>query len=395
MESHPVHPVSADPVTLPPSWRRGLIALVAIGALLTLAGVLVEPQRTWSSLLLGAFFALCLGLGGLLFVAFAYVTKAGWSVAVRRVPEAMAATLPVGMACMLIALLGMPWLYEWSRPEAAHDHLLHEKAAWLNVPFFTARTIFYMVIWLGFAGLILRMSRRQDQKDDISFTRRNVVLSTVFLIVFAFTFSAASFDWIMSLEPHWFSTVFALYHITGMFLAALAAITVALIVLRRLGPFRNILHPEHLHDIGRLTIGFCMFWGYLWFSQHMLIWYSNIPEETAYYVGRQSGAWEPIFLLNVFVNWLVPFLALLSRPSKRSETVMLNVALLLLAGRWLDLYVGILPAAMPDPAFGIFEIGPVVAVLSLTVLAFFRAFRSAQPVPVHDPYLVESLHHHS
>jgi hypothetical protein len=392
MERDLVRPVAAKPVALPPAWRRGLVAVGVAGVLVTALGLLVNPARAWPNVLLAAFLALGLALGGLLFVAFAFVTKAGWSVAVRRVPEAMAATLPVGIAAMVVALLGAPWLYEWSHADAvAADHLLQEKSAWLNVPFFASRAVLCFVVWLGFAAVILRLSRRQDERGDFRPTRRNVVWSTLFLVAFALTFSAAAFDWIMSLEPHWFSTVFALYHITGLFLAALAATTVLVIVLRRLGPFRGVVRADHRHDLGRLTLGFATFWAYLWYSQHMLIWYGNIPEETSYYVARLAGAWGPLLVLSLVVNWLVPFLVLLPRTAKRNEGVMLTMALLLLAGRWLDLYLGILPPFLGEPGLGPWEVAPVAAALSLTVLAAFRALARHPVVPAGDPYLVESL----
>jgi len=397
MEGHSLHPMDAEPVALPPAWRRGLIATCAAGVLLTAVGLVADPARTWHSVLLAGFFALGIGLGGLLLVAFSYVTKAGWSVALRRVPEAMAMSLPVGIAGIVLAFLGIPWLYEWSHMDAvARDHLLHEKSAWLNVPFFLARAAVYCAVWLVFANAIVKVSRGQDAAGGAAATRRNVVLSTLLLVAFAPSFSGASFDWIMSLEPHWFSTVFAAYHFAGVIVSALASITVLAIVLKRLGPLKTVLRPDHLHDLGRLTLGFTTFWAYLWFCQHMLIWYGDIPEETQYYVLRQTGAWTPILVLSVIVNWLVPFLALLPRNAKRAEGVMLGVALLLLAGRWLDLYLGILPPALgTSPALGVQEIGPVALILPVTALAILRAFGRARPVPVSDPYLPESLQHHT
>jgi len=208
------------------------------------------------------------------------------------------------------------------------------------------------------------------------------------------TFSLASFDWLMSREPHWYSTVFAAYQFAGVFLGGLAVLTVLLVALRRAGPLRGVVTDDHLHDVGKLTLAFATFWAYLWYCQHMLIWYGNLPEETAYYVARSRGAWEPLLVLDPLVNWLIPFLALLPRPAKRSEGVMLNVALLLLAGRWLDLYLQVLPPTLPDgPAFGPWEAAPVAAAAAAATLVIFRALRRAPLLPAGDPYLVESLHH--
>jgi len=397
MERGPLPARPADAVALPARWVRALRALVALGVAGTAVGFLLDPARTWANVLLAAFFALGLGLGGLLFVVLGHVTRAGWSTAIRRVPEAMAATLPLGAAAVVIALAGIPWLYAWSDTAVvAGDHLLQLKSPWLSAGLFVARALVYLACWLGFGVALLRVSRRQDETGDPAATARSVALSAGFLAVFAVTFSLACFDWLMSLEPHWYSTVFALYNAAGLLLAALAAITVLVVVLRRLGPLRGVVRDDHLHDLGKLTLGFSTFWAYLWFCQHMLIWYGHIPEETAYYAARQQGAWGPVLVLNVVVNWLVPFLALLPRPAKRRESTMLGIALLLLAGRWLDLYFMILPPFLGASAgVGVCELAPVAAVLPLLGLAVFRALRRAPLVPVGDPYLSESVHHHA
>lgn len=379
-------------IALPLRWRNALRGLVVLGALLTLLGWTLAPGRTWPSLLLGAFYALGIGLGGLLFVVFSYVTRAGWSVAFRRVPEAMAATLPWGAALMVLALPGMPWLYEWTHEGAVTGG----KAAWLDTGSFVIRALLYLAVWVVFAWMIRTVSRRQDTSGDMEATARNTALSAAFLVVFAITFSLASFDWLMSLEPHWYSTVFAVYNFSGLFLASLAALTVLLVALRRLGPLHGVVRPDHLHDIGKLTFGFATFWAYIWFCQHMLIWYGHLPEETAYYAVRQEGAWGPLMVLNPVVNWLIPFLALLPRPAKRRESVMLNVAILLLVGRWLDLYLMIVAPFSPgSPPFGIWEIGPTLLALPLVVLVLLRALRLAPLVPAGDPMLGESLRHHT
>ena len=275
------------------------------------------------------------------------------------------------------------------------DPLIEKKRAWLNAGFFMVRATLYLAVWILFGAALRRLSRSQDENGDGGSLGKFTALSAIFLIVFAVTFSGACFDWIMSLEAHWFSTVFAVYCFSGLFVAALAAITVTAILLRRRGPLKGILRPDHLHDIGKLTLGFTTFWAYIWFCQYMLIWYSHIPEETSYYVTRFHGAWGPLTVLNPIVNWLIPFLILLPRPSKRNESIMLGVALLLLVGRWLDLYLLVNPALMHAPHFGIWEIAPVAAGLSLAVLGFFTVFSKANPVPRRDPLLIESLHHHT
>jgi len=372
--------------------RRFLIVVAALGALLTLVGWLAAPERTCAAVLMAAWWVLGIGLGGLAFVAFSYVTRAGWSVALRRVPEAMAGTLPLGAVFVAVALAGSSVLYEWMH-ESHHDEILAKKAAWLDPAFFLARAAVYLAVWLAFARAIRAVSARQDETGDPAATARNLRLSTIFLVCFAITFSLASFDWIMSIEAHWFSTVFAVYCFSGLFLAALATITLLAILLRRRGDLAGVLRAEHLHDLGKLTLGFSTFWAYIWFCQYMLIWYGHIPEETSYYVTRFGGAWGPLMIANVVVNWLVPFLVLLPRPAKRDEGVMLWIAVLLLAGRVLDVFLLVQPGLRDSPAFGIWELAPLAAAVPLTVFWMQRASRRIHAVPRRDPMLGESLHY--
>jgi len=382
---------------LSPGQRRTLIATIAIAAGVCFIGAFAAPERTWANILLGAMYLVGLSLGALLFLVFGYVTHAGWNVAFRRVPEALAGTLPVGALFVLLSLAGLPLLYEWSHAGAMeHDALLASKSWWLEPSAFVLRSIAYLVIWLLFARLIIKGSRATDAAAAGRALSRNVVLSAVFLVVFAATFSLATFDWLMSLEPHWFSTVFAVYNFSGVVLSGLAAITLACVALRRAGPLRGIFRDDHLHDLGKLTIGFSTFWAYIWFCQYMLIWYGNIPEETAYYVLREQGAWAPLTFFNPIVNWLVPFLILLPRATKRDEGWMVKVAVLLLVGRWFDLYTMILPSRTPEgPVLGLVEIAMPVMATAIAILAFSRAWGRASVVPTHDPLLVESVHHHT
>ncbi len=422
MEGNPVHPVAAagsvadvvdpppaaapvpskaasltPPVVLPSGWQRGLTVAIASGALLTILGFVFARERACAGMLLASHYAIGIGLGGLMFLVLGYVTQAGWHTAFRRVPEAMAGTLPVGAALTGVALLGFTWLYEWSHADAvAGDALLQEKSFWLNTGFFLARAAIVLALWLVFARLMRRTSVEQDSTGDVRAVGRLSALSAVFLVIFAITFSVASFDWLMSLEPHWYSTVYAVYNFAGLFVSALAAMLILLIVLRRMGPLKGILRDDHLHDVARLTFGFATFWGYIWFCQYMLIWYGNIPEETAYYVTRSNGAWKVLMLVNPIVNWLIPFLVLLPRPAKRSESILIKVATLLLLGRWLDLYLMINPSIAPGgPALGIWDLAPLLVALPLVVLWCYRVLGRRNLLPVGDPSLGESLHHHT
>ncbi|HEX9655344.1 MAG TPA: hypothetical protein VGB89_00360, partial [Bacteroidota bacterium] len=243
---------SEDVLAGTPRLRRNLTLVVALGAITAAIGAIVAPERAWPNILLASFYLLSLGLAGVLFISLQYVSNAGWSVAIRRVPEALAGILPTASLLMLITLLGIPSLYEWSHADAVSgNHLLQAKAGWLSVPFFVIRTILYLGIWFVFAFYLRKFSRQQDTTGDLSFTRKNKKLSGGFLVVIALTFTLASMDWIMSLEPEWYSTIFGMYNLSGMLLNGLAAITVVVVILRRTGPLRKVVTDSHLHDLGK------------------------------------------------------------------------------------------------------------------------------------------------
>lgn len=367
-------------------------ALLGLGALGTGIGLLQDPARAWTGILMASYGLIGIGLGGLFFVALNYVVGATWPVAFRRVPEAFVVAIPLGAAGLAGVFALQPSLYPWM---AEAGHVEGFKGLWLSPAFFYARAAAYVALWIAFAVAIVRTSRSQDHTGGARATSRNVRLSIAFVIVFALTFWLASFDWIMSLEPHWYSTIFGVYNFAGAFASALALLILVLLWMRRHGPLAGFVTDQHLHDLGKLLFAFSTFWMYIWFSQYMLMWYSNIPEEAAYYVHRRGGAWLPLFYLNVVLNWVVPFLALLSRSAKRGR-VLACVAATVLAGRWVDLYLMVWPAVIAGGArAGLGEIGPTLAAAGLFMLAFSRMFRSAASVPVGEPALAASLHYHS
>jgi hypothetical protein len=270
------------------------------------------------------------------------------------------------------------------------------KELWLSPVFFAGRSTVYLVIWIVFGWAILRVSRRQDQDGDESHTRKNARVSAAFLVVFAITFWLASYDWIMSLEPHWYSTVFGVYQFAGLLLSGLAMIAILVIWLEKLGPLNGVLTEEHLHDLGKLIFGFSTFWMYIWFCQYMLIWYANIPEETIYYVRRLHGFWEPVFLLNLLLNWGVPFLVLLHVGAKRSRGMLVKICWVILVGRWVDLYLMIMPPIVGEqPVFGVWEVGLMLGAAGFFFLALLRVLPKANAVPSRDPFLAESLTYHN
>jgi hypothetical protein len=374
---------------------RLLSVMVVGGGLALVVGAMVSPTRVWSNLLVASFYIVTLALGSLTFIAMMTVCGAGWNVAFRRVPEAMGRTLPLaGVAVLAIVALGRP-LYSW-HADAHGSGTFWFKELWLDSNFLMIRAVVIVALWSLFSLLIVQLSRRQDNTPQPSSLSINSFVSAAFLVVFAFTFSIASFDWLMALEPMWFSTMWGVYQFAGMMMATTSAVVVICLILRNRGPLKGVFTDEHLHDLGKLQVGFSCFWIYIWFSQYMLIWYTNIPEETTWFTLRLQGAWAPVVVANLLVNWIIPFFVLLPRASKRSASVMMKIAVLVLIGRWIDLYQMVFPATIGDtPVFGGWEVAAIVCGLGLFALLASRAFSSARPVPSYDPYLGESLHYHA
>lgn len=374
---------------------KNLTLLMIIGALVTLVGIVFVPQRAWANLLLANYYILGTAIGAVVFIALMFVSNAGWATAIRRVPEAMIAVLPVSGIIMIVTMLGIHSMYEWSHTEVlAQDHILQAKTAWLNVPFFVLRTVVFIAIWVGLASYVVRLSHKQDGNGDIIFTKRSKTASAIFLVVFGLTFTLASMDWIMSLEPHWYSTIFGIYNICGAFLNGLAVITLFVLLLKRLGPFEHILTEQHLHSLGKLIFAFSTFWMYIWFSHYMLIWYSNIPEEATYMVNRHQGSWLIFTIVNVVFNWAIPFVALLPAWTKKHEGFLFRVCIIIMIGHWIDLFWMIMPPFMKAaPVLNIWEVGPLLGTIALLFFVTLRAFSKWNPVPTNDPMLVESLPH--
>ena len=371
--------------------------LVAAGALVLLAGWFIEPEQALGNLLLGAFLLLTLGLSGLVFLALEQVTGALWSASIRRVPEAMAATLPAGAAVFALALAlnlnQYPWMHE-AHGDANSPYWF--KQLWLTPTFFVARAIFYLGVWVFFANRLLRVLRGYDEGWSESARSTSVRLSAAFLVVFGLTFCLASFDWIMSFAPHWYSTIFGVYNFAGLMLSGLAIIAILAIREQSKGPLRGALSPEHLHDLGKLMFAFSCFWMYIWFSQYMLIWYANIPEETGYFLDRLSGSWGPVLLLNLALNWALPFLILLAVNSKREPRILVKVCWVILTGRCVDIYLMILPTfggvTLLSPIWGL---AATAAAAGAFALLYTDAFSQEAPVPTTDPRVAEALHYHN
>jgi hypothetical protein len=374
--------------------RRWMQFATAGGAIVLVLGLWLAPQRAWPDLLLGSFAMVCLGLAGLFFVALQYASGAVWSIALRRVGEAMSSALPAGAAGILLVLIAHPALYPWyGKTWANPESYTAFKQAWLSYPFFLVRAVMYVALWIGFARAMRRNSRRQDVEGGMALSRSNTRLATAFIVVFGVTFWLASTDWVMSLEPEWSSTIFGIYHFSGMFLAGLAAVALLAVGLRRAGPLRRCVNDSHFLDLGRLIVAFSTFWAYIWFSQYMLIWYANLSEETPYMVLRTSSGWGKLFVWNLLLNWALPFLLLLPRANKMNPRTLCAASILVLLGRVTDLYLMVIPPFAPaSPWPAVWDVATLALVSGGFVLLTLSSFFSAAPVPMGDPLLAESVH---
>ncbi len=372
-------------------WRgAALVGVIAIGISLGVAAATPDGWRRFFFAYLVAFaYVLSLALGSLYFVLLHHLTNSGWSVVVRRIAEVFAGTLPFLAVLGVPLLFGLGELYPWARAGYAGAHA---KAAYLNVPFFAARWVIYFAVWGALGRFYLRRSSAQDVSGDASLTVTMRRWSAPAMIAFAVTLSFAAFDLLMSLDPGWYSTIFGVYYFAGAAVGVYALLPLASFLLQRAGFIRRSVTVEHYHDLGKLLFGFVVFWAYIAFSQYMLQWYANLPEETHWFVVRQQHGWGWVGLALVFGHFLIPFVALLSRAPKRRPPFLAAVAAWVLVMHWVDLYWLVMPAASPaSPALHVVDLTVLVGLVSLLVAAAAFVARGRALVPEGDPRLEESL----
>lgn len=377
---------------------RGLApAIILIAAGVIAYGLVTDAARVWPNLLLDGFYVMSLGVSGLFFLASQRLTGARWSAGLRRVPEALMLILPVAAILILALYFGRHTLYSWSRPEAfLHESPIAGRAQYLQVPLVFGRAAATLVLWMLFAFAFRRTSLAQDRHpaDSLRHHQRLTRLSALFTVLFAPTFTLATYDWIMSLDPTWFSTMFAVNVFAGTFVQGIAAVTLAVVVLHQRGVLKTPI-DDQLHDLGKMLLAFTTFWAYTWVCQYLLIWYGNIPEEVTHYAKRTNGPWVIPFAASFLLNWAIPFVTLLSFKTKRDPAILKVVCLLLLAGHWLDLYVLIMPASWERPVFGVYEVAIAAGYLALVTLVFARNLARAPLVPVNDPVLAAEMFQHA
>jgi hypothetical protein len=372
------------------------LLLVAMGVITFFMGLKGDPKRAWANFLLEYFFWLCIGLSGVFFSALQHLTGSFWSTPIRRISEVFIAYLPIAFVLFFVlAFLGLPQLYSWTDPKVVSgDPILMSKVGYLNTPFFIVRQIalFAFVFILG--GWMVRNSLRQDRNGNSRLTHLNSRISAPFILFFAWLFTFAAFDLMMSLSPHWYSTIFGVYCWAGLFYSGLAMITLWVITLRKKGVLAPFVNENHYQDLGKLMFAFLVFWGYIAFSQYMLIWYANQPEETAYMMTRVNGDWRHISQALMLFKFVIPFFLIVSRWSKRWENYLLAMTLWFLAAQWLDIYWMVFPTFYKTPVFGWMEVGMFAGFAGLFLFSVTDFLSRVTPVAIKDPRLPEGLRHH-
>jgi hypothetical protein len=387
-----------EQATIPPGhlWNR----LPAIGAGFALVGVAAcailgpaNPKQFFFSWLVSFLFFLSLALGALFFVLIQYAAQGGWGIVLRRIGETTFATIPAMAALFLPLVLGLHDLYEWTHAEVvAQDPLLRWKAPYLNVPFFLIRAVLFFGIWSFIAILYFRGSRGQDVTGDPGVSARLRLLAGPSIIVLALTQSFAAIDWIMSLTPHWYSTIFGVYFFAGSFVGFIALLSVIVVAMRGAGLLDTVISTEHLHDVGKMLFAFTAFWAYIAFSQFFLIWYANLPEETFWFKARMEGSWMTASTFLLFGHFVAPFFYLMGRAVKRKGATLAIGGTWLLIMHFVDLYWQVMPTLHPA---GIrpsaLDVAAFVAVGGCFVAAASWLMRRQALVPLRDPRLAESL----
>lgn len=355
-------------------------------------------NRPWAAVYIAAFFFFMLSLGTLAFYAVQRASQAGWSPLLFRVMEAITAYLVPGgiivFVILVLSVLHMNHLFVWMDPETvAHDELLQGKAGYLNPVFFLVRAAIFLGGWIGYREISRRLSLAQDASDDNSNFKKNFKWSAAFLVFYLISESMMSWDWIMSVDPHWFSTLFGWYVFASMFVSGITTIAMVTIYLKSKGYLPDV-NNSHIHDLAKFMFGISIFWTYLWFSQFMLIWYADIPEEVTYFVTRIEGFKLPFFTLLV-MNFIFPLLVLMNSDYKRVNWFVVMTGIVVLLGHYLDVYMMITPATVGDQWYiGIPEIGGILFFAGAFVFWVFRALTKAPLQPARNPFIEESRQFH-
>lgn len=410
--------------------RTLTMTLIVVGLAATLFGIMGDHtdhhQRTWANLLVNGFFFLGISLGALFFFALQNATETGWTVLVKRIFEGIMGFVPVGALVMIVVLAAgsahVHHLYHWMDSTLYHpyivgegatatymdeavqgsvanpnyDKLIADKKAFLNQPFFWVRSLLYLAVFVLFGRWFRQQSLQMDKETGDTLVKRHLLnyrRSALFLVFFAVFSSTLAWDWLMSIDTHWFSTLYGWYAFSGMWVSAMVTAVVIALYLKRKGLLPQV-NNSHIHDMGKWVFAISFLWSYLYFSQFMLIWYSNIPEEVTYFQTRIDH--YPVLMWGTFfINFAVPMVMLMSRDAKRSPRFLIGVGAVIFVGHWLDVNMMVMPGALGHDFHGIgmLEVGMFLAFLGVFIHTVLTALTKAPLTPVNHPYLDESVHH--
>ena len=374
---------------LPAGLNKLGIILFAIGLVLVIAAYLIDSTRSAFDNVIFLMFMTSVGLGSLFLICIEYLGGAVWSTPFRRIAEFFGSVLFLLPLIAIPAYMNLHGLYHWSHPEvAATDEVIKVKSSYLNPVSFGIRTLIFYAIWIFFYAVIKRNSSKQDVTKDQKLTSINIKFSAIFMPIFAISITLSAIDWLMSLEPHWFSTMFGVYYFSGSVLAGLAIVTLVVVLLQEKGYFGSWMNDDHYYSFGALLFAFTNFWAYIGFSQFLLIWYANLPEETAWFMHRSEGSWLIISIALIFARFIVPYFALLSQPSKKNPKVLKFVSIWILCAHILDLYWIVMPVFSKDGfILGWQEFGFPILAVGLLILIFSYKAKRENLIPIGDPKL--------
>lgn len=382
------------------------MALMAIGLIALIFGFVSNPHGAWPALLFNTYFYIGIAVFGVFFVALQYVAEAGWSIVLKRVPEAIMAALPVFSLIMLFIMVAsiMHWnhIYHWLHEgimtvgHEDYDAIIAGKEAYLNASFFIIRTIIYLLGWNYFAKKLRTLSVLEDKEGGTAIHFRGVSSSAWFMVFFAVTSAMASWDWIMSIDTHWFSTIFGWYIFAEWCAIGFTTVLLFTLYLKRKGHLQDV-NENHIHDLGKWIFAFSLVWTYIWFSQFMLIWYANIPEEVTYYTARlEVENYKFLFWFSMIINFIAPIILLMSRDAKRNNGRLIFVSCIILLGHWLNSYLLVAPGTLGTHGhIGFTEVGIGLGFAGLLIYLVLNALTKEPLETKNHPFLDESKHLHT
>jgi hypothetical protein len=416
-----------------PEARKKIILMGIIGLVLIIIGIIIQvlsgghavetgaghgvgehhwSHRLYADLWINNVYFIGLALIGIFFFAIQYAAQAGWSAPLLRIPLSFGNWLPYGFVLLVVIFIlsnftGHWHLFHWldqslyveTLPDGSanphYDAIIAGKKPYLNIGFYSIRTVLFFIVWIGLFSVMKKEHFAEDLDGKVTHWKRLITMSAVFIVFFAVSSAMASWDWVMSIDTHWYSTMFGWYIFATWFVSGLAGITLFITLLRENG-YLPMVNENHLHDLGKYVFAFSIFWTYIWFSQYLLIYYANIPEESVYFVERlKSDLYAPVFYLNIFLNFFFPFLVLMTRDAKRHGVFLKIVCYVVLFGHWLDLYLMVTPGTLQENGgFGLLEIGTILVYSAGFLFVVLNGLTKSALVPKNHPMLQESLHHH-